>query len=262
MPYTTITLDIRDHIARLTLNRPQAGNALNIEMARELMDAALQCDEDPNVRVVLLAGAGKTFSAGGDLKSFAATSDQIARHVKEVTTYFHSAISLFTRMNAIVIATVQGSAAGGGFSLACACDLVLATESARFVVAYTRVGLTPDGSASYFLPRLVGLRRALELTLTNRALSAREAYEWGLVNEVTPDDKLYERAEALAAQLAAGATHALGAAKRLMRTSFNESLETQMTTESHAIANVARTAATREGIAAFIEKRQPRFHED
>ncbi len=262
MPFTTLTLDIHDHIARLTLNRPEAGNALNIAMARELMEAALQCDDDPSVRAVILAGAGKSFCAGGDLKSFAATSEQIAQHVKEVTTSFHSAISLLTRMNAPVIAAVQGSAAGGGFSLACACDLVLAAESARFVVAYTRVGLTPDGSASYFLPRLIGLRRALELTLTNRALSAREAYEWGLVNEITSDAKLYERAEALAAQLATGATQALGGAKRLMRSSLNESLETQMTIESHTIANAARTAESREGIAAFLEKRQPRFHED
>ncbi|HLY29546.1 MAG TPA: enoyl-CoA hydratase-related protein [Ktedonobacterales bacterium] len=260
MPSANIALDIHDHIARLTLNRPEAGNALTLTMARELMEAALQCGEDPTVRVVLLTGAGNTFCAGGDLKSFAATGDQLPRHAKEITTYLHAAISLLTRMQAPVIAAVQGSAAGGGMSLTCACDLVLAAESARFVVAYTRIGLTPDGSASYFLPRLIGLRRALELTLTNRPLSAQEAYDWGLVNIVTSDAELLSRAEALAAQLATGATYAQGVAKRLMRLSWNETLETQMATESQAIADAARLADAHEGIAAFLEKRPPRFH--
>ncbi len=259
MAYTTLTLEIRNSIARLTLNRPEVGNALNDAMARDLMAAALQCSEDPSVRVVLLAGAGASFCVGGDLKMFAAAGEQLPAGAKELTTYLHAAISFLARMDAPVIAVVQGAAAGAGLSLASACDLLVAAESARFVVAYTRVGLTPDGSSTYFLPRLIGLRRALELTLTNRALSAQEAYEWGLVNVVAPDDQLMARAESLAAQLAAGAPRALGAAKRLLHASWNTTLETQMAFESQAIADITRTSDTREGIAAFIEKRPPRY---
>jgi len=259
MTYTTLTLDIRDHIARLTLNRPDMGNALNDTMSRELMDAALQCSEDPSVRVVVLSGAGAMFCVGGDLKSFAETGDQLHKGVKELTTFLHAAISFLARMNAPVIAVVQGAAAGAGLSLACAADLVVAAESARFRVAYTRVGLTPDGSSTYFLPRLIGLRRALELTLTNRTLTAQEAYDWGLVNLVAPDADLTTRAEELAAQLVVGAPLALGAAKRLLQASWNTTLETQMASESQAIADITRTSDTREGIAAFIEKRAPRY---
>jgi len=259
MAYTTLTLDIRDHIARLTLNRPEVGNALNDAMARDLMDAALQCSEDPTVRVVLFSGAGATFCVGGDLKMFAAGGDQLPSGAKELTTYLHAAISFLARMDAPVIAVVQGAAAGAGLSLACACDLLVAAESARFRVAYTRVGLTPDGSSTYFLPRLIGLRRALELTLTNRTLTTQEAYDWGLVNVVAPDAELTMRAEELAAQLVAGAPLALGAAKRLLHASWNTTLETQMASESQAIADITRTADTREGIAAFVEKRTPHY---
>ncbi len=259
MTYTTLTLDIRDYIARLTLNRPEAGNALNDTMARELMDAVLQCSEDSSVRVVLLGGAGANFCVGGDLKMFAAAGGELPKGVKELTTYLHAAISFLTRMDAPVIAVVQGAAAGAGLSLACACDLAIAAESSRFRVAYTRVGLTPDGSSTYFLPRLIGLRRALELTLTNRTLTAQEALDWGLVNVIAPDAELAARADELAAQLAAGAPRALGAAKRLLQAGGNTTLETQMASESQAIADITRTADTPEGIAAFIEKRAPRY---
>jgi 2-(1,2-epoxy-1,2-dihydrophenyl)acetyl-CoA isomerase len=259
MDYTTLTFDIRDGIARLMLNRPEAANTLNLAMTRELMEAAMRCDEDPSVRVVLLTGAGSTFCAGGDLKSFAATGDEMPAHLKEVTTYLHAAISLLARMDAPVIAAVQGSAAGGGMSLACACDLIVAAESARFLMAYTRIGLVPDGSSTYFLSRLVGLHRALDLVLTNRPLSAQDAQQWGIVNRVVPDAELLEQAEALATQLAAGAPRALAVAKRLVRTGGTETLEAQMAVESRAIADAARTADAHEGIAAFLEKRSPRF---
>src|ERR1043165_6156318 len=180
MAYSTIQFDIKDNIARLTLNRPDSANALNLEMSKDLMHAALECSENSAIRAVIITGNGRMFCAGGDLKSFAAQGDKLAYHLKEVTTYLHAAVSRFTRMDAPVIAAVNGTAAGAGMSLACSCDLVLAAESAKFTMAYTRAGLTPDGSSTYFLPRIVGLKRALELTLTNRVLPAQEAEQWGI----------------------------------------------------------------------------------
>jgi 2-(1,2-epoxy-1,2-dihydrophenyl)acetyl-CoA isomerase len=199
------------------------------------------------------------FSGGGDLKSFAAQGAALPGHLKEVALYLHAAISRFVRMDAPVVAAVNGAAGGAGMSLCLFADLVLAAESAKFTLAYTRAGLSPDGGSTYFLPRIVGVRRALELALTNRVLTAREAAEWGIVTRVVADAELLTEADALARQLAAGATRAYGAAKRLLHHSFAESLETQMEVEAQAIAGMARTHDAREGIAAFIAKRKPDF---
>jgi 2-(1,2-epoxy-1,2-dihydrophenyl)acetyl-CoA isomerase len=259
MPYSTIDLTIRAGVAHLTLNRPEAANSITLEMARDLMYAALQCDEDAAVRAVLLTGAGRMFCGGGDLKTFAGKSAQLAHYLKEVTTYLHAAVSRLTRMNAPVIAAVHGSAAGAGMSLACAADFVLAADNSKFTMAYTRAGLTPDGSSSYFLPRIVGLRRALELTLTSRVLSASEALALGIATRVVPETELQREAQALAADLAAGPTQALGAAKRLLHAGWTGTLETQMELETRAIADIGRTNDAREGIAAFLEKRPAKF---
>jgi 2-(1,2-epoxy-1,2-dihydrophenyl)acetyl-CoA isomerase len=259
MQYSTILFEVQDHVARITLNRPDAANAINVDMAKDMMHASLQCDEDPAIRAVIITGNGRMFCAGGDLKSFAAHGDNLPYHLKEVTTYLHAAVSRFTRMDAPVVAAVNGTTAGAGMSLACACDLVLAAESAKFTMAYTRAGLTPDGSSTYFLPRIVGLKRALELTLTNRLLSAQEACDWGIVTKVVPDANLQAEAQALAAQLAASATGALGASKRLLHCGWTETLESQMENETQAIAARASSADGREGIAAFLEKRAAKF---
>jgi 2-(1,2-epoxy-1,2-dihydrophenyl)acetyl-CoA isomerase len=255
----TLLYEVKDHVARITFNRPDSANALDIEMGRDLMHAAIKVSEDSAVRAVIVTGAGKMFSGGGDLKSFAAQGDALPGHLKEVALYLHAAISRFVRMDAPVIAAVNGSAGGAGMSLCLFADLVLAAESSKFTLAYTRAGLSPDGSSTYFLPRIVGLRRALELALTNRVLSAREAMDWGIVTKVVPDSELQAEAQALASQLASGATRGLGAAKRLLHHSFAESLETQMELEAQAIADQARTRDAREGIAAFIAKRKPSF---
>jgi 2-(1,2-epoxy-1,2-dihydrophenyl)acetyl-CoA isomerase len=262
MEYRTLGFELKDHIARITLNRPDAGNALDGEMGRELMHAAIRCSEDRAVRVVLLGGAGRMFCVGGDLKSFAAQGDRLSAHLKELAGMLHMAISRFVRMDAPLIVAVNGAAGGGGMSFVLAADLVLAAESAKFTMAYTRAGLSPDGGSTYFLPRMVGARRALELALTNRVLTAREAQDWGLVTRVVPDAALAAESQALAALLADGATRAFGAAKRLLHHSFAESLETQMELEAQAIAEQARGADAREGIAAFIAKRAPRFGAD
>jgi 2-(1,2-epoxy-1,2-dihydrophenyl)acetyl-CoA isomerase len=260
--YSVLTLDVTDGVAEITLNRPDAANALNADLFRELNDAVLRCDADPAVRTVILTGTGRFFCAGGDLKSFFAQGDDLPRHLKEMTLIFHGAVSRLNRMDAPVIMAVNGVAAGAGFSLALAGDLALAAESARFTMAYTRAGLTPDGSSTYFLPRLVGLRRAKELTLTNRTLSAQEALEWGIVNRVVPDAELLPAARALAAELAQGATLALGMAKRLLDSGLNNTLETAMEDEAQAIAAAARTGDGRGGMAAFLEKRTPVFRRE
>lgn len=259
MQYSTLRFELVNRVARITLNRPDAANAVNADMARELAHAAIRCSEDRAVRAVILTGAGRMFSGGGDLKSFAAQGDALPSHLKEVAGNLHAAISRFVRMDAPLIAAVNGSAGGAGFSLCLFCDLVLAAQSAKFVLAYTRSGLTPDGGSTFFLPRIVGVRRALELALTNRALSAEEALAWGIVNRVVPDAALQGEADQLAAALAAGSTGAFGAAKRLLHHSLGESLETQMELEAQAIAAQARTPDSREGIAAFVAKRPPRF---
>jgi 2-(1,2-epoxy-1,2-dihydrophenyl)acetyl-CoA isomerase len=192
------------------------------------------------------------------VKVFAA-QPQLPQYLREITSYLHLAISRFARLDAPVIAAVQGSAAGGGFSLAISCDLVIAAESATFLMAYTKIGMAPDGGSTYFLPRLVGLKRAMELALTNRALSAREACEWGIVTEVVAGENLSSRPEELARSLAQGPTGAFGSAKRLMHGGWNQTLETQMELESRAIAETGGSADGQEGIRAFLEKRKARF---
>src|SRR5713226_6299864 len=258
--YSTLLFDIRDHVAHITLNRPEAANGINLEMASEIRHAARRCATDPEIRAVLLSGAGKMFCAGGDLKAFAAQPEgELPGFLEQVTLHLHQAISHFARMNAPVVAAVHGSAAGGGFSLACACDFLFAAESAKFTMAYTRAGLTPDGSSTYFLPRIVGLRRAMDLALTNRVLSAREAHEMGIVTRVVPDAELMATAEGLAKGFAQGPTRAYLGVKRLFAESATRTLEDQMELETEWIADMGRTADGSEGIASFLEKRPPKF---
>ena len=257
--YETLDLDVRDGVAHLTLNRPDAANGINLELAQDLMGATLAIQADLAARVVLLTGAGKMFCAGGDVKGFA-DRDDLPTYLRETLGPLHVAITNLVRGDAPVVAAVQGSAAGAGMGFVGASDLVVAAESAKFVMAYTGVGLTPDGSSSWFLPRLVGLRRALELTFTNRVLSADEALDWGLITHVVPDDELQDRAVALATKLAAGPPEALAAAKRLLHTSLEDTLETHLAREAEAISAASGTSEGVEGVAAFVEKRKPVFN--
>jgi 2-(1,2-epoxy-1,2-dihydrophenyl)acetyl-CoA isomerase len=200
------------------------------------------------------------FCGGGDLKAFAAQSpERLPAYLKSVTFYFHEAIHRFARMRAPLVVAVNGNAGGGGMSLALSGDIVLAAESARFTMAYTRVGLTPDGSSTYTLPRLIGFRRAAELMLTNRTLTAREAEQIGLITRAVPDGELRDQAEATARELAQGATRAFGGVKRLLYSSATSSLAEQMELETEWIAEAARTRDAQEGITAFLGKRTPKF---
>jgi 2-(1,2-epoxy-1,2-dihydrophenyl)acetyl-CoA isomerase len=260
MPFRSIAFDVADGVATLTLDRPDALNAIDRSMAQELREAACRCDQDPGVRAVLVTGAGRVFSVGGDLRSFAAAGDSgVAAELKEVTLHLHAAVSHLVRMRAPVVVAVNGTAAGGAVSLAIAGDLVLAAESATFTMAYTAAGLSPDGSATFCLPRLIGLRRTQELIFTNRRLSAAEAHAWGLVTRVVADDRLALEAATLARTLAAGPTSAFATAKRLLASSFSATLETQMELEGRGIAEAAVGADGREGIDAFLTKRAAHF---
>jgi len=257
MTYQTLTVERAGGVATLTLNRPEAFNALNRMLGRALFDDVLEVDEDPAVRCIVITGAGKAFCAGGDVKDFADNLSRIGIVIKELTTYLHGAVSRLARTEKPVVMAINGMAAGGGFSLALAGDLVIAAESARFIMAYTKIAATPDGSSSYFLPRLVGLRRALELYLTNRMLTAREALEWGMVTRVVPDAEFRAHVDALARELAQGPTKAFGGAKRLFHQSTWESLETQMELEAQAIAASGHTEDFAAGVTAFSQKKQP-----
>jgi len=255
MAYQHVTLERADGVGTLTLNRPDAYNALDLTLGRDLFQASIELDEDPEVRCVVITGAGKAFCAGGDVKSFVDNLGRIGAHIKELTTYLHGAISRLCRSDKPVIMAVNGVAAGGGFSLALAGDLVVAAESAKFTMAYSRIAATPDGSSSYFLPRLVGVRRALELYLTNRPLTAREALEWGMITRVVPDGELTASVRTLARELAQGPSKAFGGAKRLFHQSTWESLETQMELEAQAIAASGHTEDFRAGVTAFADKK-------
>lgn len=255
--YETLTFEQTGSIARITLNRPDAANGMNDTMTRELAAAAKQCDTDAT-KVVVLTGSGRFFCAGGDLKSFGSAPDR-GSHIKGVADDLHRAISTFARMNAVLITAVNGTAAGAGFSIAVTGDLVLAAESASFTMAYTRVGLSPDGSASYYLPRLIGISKTKELMLTNRTLSAQEASAWGLVTEVIPDAELADRAAKLADQMAATAAGSNGGIKQLLLGTFKNGLEEQMEFESRLIAERAVSSDGAEGVDAFLAKRKPQF---
>lgn len=254
-----VLLDIRDGVAHLTLDNAANGNAIDVPMAVALREAMAACEKDVAVRAVVIRGAGKMFCSGGDLKTIRGAGGDAASYVREILLHLHEALASIARISAPVIAGVHGSAAGAGFALAMACDFVVATKSSRFLMAYTAAGLTPDGSSSYFLPRLIGLRRALELTLRNRRLSADEARDWGLINDVVEDDALAAHVAKLAAELADGPTQAFGGAKRLLRTSLENSLESQLAREAGTLCCALEGDEAATGLAAFAEKKAPKF---
>ncbi len=257
--FETLRFEKANGVATITLSRPDAAHSINLKMGQELMQAAILCDSDSEIRAVVLTAEGKMFCAGGDVASFHAAQDKAPQLIKDITAHLHAASSRFARMRAPLIVAVNGTAAGAGFSLAMAGDLVVASEKAKFTMAYTGIAVSPDGGATALLPKLVGLRRAQELIFTNRVLSADEALEWGLLTKVVADDALTEEAGKLAAQIANGPTEAYGEVRRLLLGSYETSLETQLELESRGISRCIGTADGREGLASFIERRKPAF---
>ncbi|MFO1426203.1 MAG: enoyl-CoA hydratase-related protein [Steroidobacteraceae bacterium] len=254
----TVVTEIRGPVAIVTLNRPEASNTLSLQMGRELLDAAFAIARNGAVRAVVLTGAGKHFCFGGDLRGMMASGGAVDAYLRELTGYINQAITVFTRMNAPVIAAVNGTAAGGGVGLVTMADLAICGESSKFSLAYTGVALTPDCSSSFFLPQVVGHKRAMELILTNRALTAREALEWGLVNQVVPDAELAGAALTLAERLAGGPPNSYGKSKRLVASAMG-ALEAQLALEGETIAAQSVSAEGQEGIKAFLEKRKARY---
>lgn len=257
--FETIRLRVEGNVAWLQLNRPEHGNAVNRTMVAELVAATGLIEEQPQLGCVVLTGSGSHFCLGGDLHAFRAAEDDLPTYVRDMAADLHRAQASLVRMRPVTIAAVNGTAAGAGLSLACTADLAISAESARYTLAYTSVGLSPDGGSTWLLPRIVGARRAKEMALTNRLLTATEAHEWGLVNRVVADDRLESEVAATAEQIAAGSIEAQRSARTLLLESAGNQFETQMELEARAMIDVARLPDAREGIAAMLDKRAPVF---
>ena len=256
-----VTLEIADRIATLTLNRPEAANALDPAVMHAFRDAAESLTDRDDVGAVLLKAAGRNFSVGGDLRFFHDAEDDVADAVYGLASTMHAGIIALAELDAPVISVVRGAAAGGGMSLAIAADLVLAAETAHFTVAYTAIGFSMDGGSSWTLPRIVGHRKATELALLNERLSAQKAQELGIVTRVVPDVELDAEADTLAARLAHGPIGAHGAIKRLLRYSSTSPLGQHLEDEARTIAGLSAAPDGREGVLAFLDKRAPHFGE-
>jgi 2-(1,2-epoxy-1,2-dihydrophenyl)acetyl-CoA isomerase len=247
-------------VARLRLNRPSASNGMDVPLLRALYDAIMTCYSEPGLRVLVLSGEGKNFCAGGDVKTFASKGEALPDYLREATSWLQVCVQGLLNLPAPVIASVHGFAAGGGgFGLVCAADLVVAAESAKFLGGATRVGMAPDAGTTVTLPRLVGLRKALEISLTNPTLSAAEALELGLLTRVVPDAELPKATDDLATQLADGAPRALAATKRLMWAGLGSRVEAQLPEEARTVSELSGTADAREGLDAVMARRAPTF---
>jgi 2-(1,2-epoxy-1,2-dihydrophenyl)acetyl-CoA isomerase len=252
-------LELKGDVALLTLNRPDSANGLNIEMLEGIRTCLRSCI-DPRVRVVLLSGRGANFCAGGDVHAFAAQGAALPQYIRRATGLLQEVIAALIHLDAPVIAAVHGYAAGGGgLGLVCACDLVFAAKSAKFLAGATRVGMAPDAGLSVTLPRLVGARKAAEFLLSNSTWTADEALTHGLINRIVPDVSFADMALTIAQQLSSGAPLALAATKRLLWTGIGLGVEAAMPEESRTVAELCRSADVHEGLAAVIGKRAARF---
>lgn len=255
--------EVKDGIGTILLNRPEVLNAASPELVDGLIEATGRFERDPAVRCVVIGSTSNSFMAGGDVKMFhQSLVDDRERHLavfeaRVVRT--HQMIYHLRRMQKPVLASVPGATAGFGVSLMLAADLAIAAENAVFMLAYRHVGLTADGGATYFLPRIIGERKTLELALLGEKFSAAKALELGIVNWVVPLEELAERTAELARKLANGPTAALGGIKRLVRSSFDNSWDEHSHREAEGFVAAASTEDHLEGVTAFVEKRKPVF---
>ncbi|MGW2048932.1 enoyl-CoA hydratase/isomerase family protein [Streptomyces sp. NPDC001858] len=254
-----VTVEIDgDGLARVEMCRG-AGNAIDLAMARSLLDAARECEKE-RVRAVLLTGRGRSFCVGGDLKEFAALPpERLAGHLTDVTDALHGALRILAGLDAPLVVAVRGAVAGAGLGLVAAADVSLAATDAGFTAAYTAIGYTPDAGVSWSLPRLVGPRRAVDLLLTNRRVPAAEALQLGLVGRVVAPERLDEEAARVAGELARGATEAYGATRRLVGQAAADTLDEHLDAEARRLAAAAVSGEGREGVAAFLAGRRPDF---
>lgn len=253
---------VRDGVAHVRFQRPDAANSVSPQFAADLRAVMVEVEFDPAVRAASFTADGKVFCAGGDLKLFHEAGDRLPNLASDMLVDYHGAIYKMNSIPKPFVAGVRGAAGGAGLSLMSAFDLVVSGESAKYTMAYTRAGVTPDGTSSYFLARHIGLRRMMDLTLTNRVLSAAEAEQWGLVNRVVPDDEVDATAAELAQQLADGPAWASGHAKRVIYHGYDAALPAAGEYEGVVIAESMGRHDGREGIAAFVEKRRPEFTND
>jgi len=248
-------------VATIQLNRPEAGNAIDLTLVEDFYEAVFRAGDDPAVRAVLLGGAGRSLSAGGDLAMLAGLEKgELPGRLRQMIDLYHLALDRLTRIDAPVVCAVRGAAAGGGLGLLHVADVVIAAEDSKFALGYAALGLPSDGGNTWFLPRLVGLRRAQQLMLLNRRITAPEALDWGLVTEIVPAAEVEQRALELAQQLAAGPTEAFGRMKRLLRDSWTTDLPGQLSAETTQMSEAGASDDAAEGIAAFVAKRTPTFH--
>ena len=259
-----VLLDIRGALATLTLNRPQAMNALGLEMGQAFLARVEELQKAQGVKVVVVTGAGDHFMAGGDIKEFhsmvkALPEARERAFGKLIGELINPAVEILRALPQPVVGKIRGACAGFGFSLMAGCDLALAADNAYFTTGYSLLGTTADGGGTYFLPRLVGAKKAAELTLLAERLDAQQALALGLVNRVVPAAELDAACEALAARLAAGPSLAYANAKRLLNRSLSASLADQMTAEAASFGRCSATGDFAEGVTAFIEKRKPSF---
>jgi 2-(1,2-epoxy-1,2-dihydrophenyl)acetyl-CoA isomerase len=255
----TVLYSVAEGVATITLNRPQVLNALDAQMIVQLRAACERAEQDAAARAVVLRGAGPAFLAGGDVAFFRAHLPRMAALVREGGAELNHAVLALRRTPKPVLASVHGAVAGAGVSLTAAADLAIAAEGTKFTVAYSRIGTSPDGGATHFLPRLLGARRALELMLLSDAFDAQAALKLGFVNWVIAAEQLGSETEAIARRLALGPTQAFGEIKRLVNDSPDRALAAQLEAEIEAFARCAGTRDFAEGVTAFVEKRKPVF---
>lgn len=252
-----------DRVATLTLNRPEAMNSVNPAMIDALLEASAKAADDPQVRAVIVRGAGKNFMAGGDLKWFreqtSLPEDACRARFEALIGNVHTSVLNFKRMNKPVIAAVHGAVAGFGLSLMMAADLALASENAYFTLAYSNIALSPDGGATWSLPRLTGLKKAMEIALLGDRFDAAQAHELGLINRVVSPEALDSEALSLARRLAAGPADALARTKALLNQSFDNSLESQLRAEQQFFVDCSVHPDFAEGLNSFFEKRKANF---
>ncbi len=261
MPDLLVNID--NHIATLTLNRPEARNALSLEMRASLRDALQAIEHDDNVRCVVLRGAGDHFLAGGDVKSMSTMIDQpkdvLRAQFQNRIHDLHPIMYAMRRLPKPIIASVAGAAAGAGVSFALSADLVIADANAYFTLAYCHIGTSPDGAASFHLPRTIGIKKAMEMALLGDRIDAATAAAMGMINFVAPAGTLEAETAKLAARLAAGPTYVYGNTKRLLYRSLENEFESQLQMEAETFADCAVRNDFREGVTAFVEKRKARF---